>query len=74
MAVVGGTFVPVDNVAFFDIIGNLSLHRWGQQGFTALSTDNATLSEILPNILALSLMTIVFFGVAVQRFNKRFEI
>ena len=70
MAVLGGGFIPVDGNAILAMISNFSLHHWGIEAFTTLS-DNGSLSDILPSLGALLVMTVVFFGIALWNFNQR---
>ncbi|MBZ0305538.1 MAG: ABC transporter permease [Anaerolineae bacterium] len=73
LGLLGGTFVPID-VEIMRLISNLSLNKWGIDGFNALANDNASLGEILPNVLVLLGMAAVYFVVALWQFGRRAEI
>lgn len=73
VGILGGTFVPVDTVPFLDALSNISLNKWGLDGYIALSADGASVLDILPNVGVLLAMTAVFFGVALWRFNERLD-
>ncbi len=73
LAMLGGTFIPVENNAILDFLSNLSLNKWGIDGFLKLS-DNGTLNDILPNIAVLIGMGILFFAVALLNFNRRADL
>lgn len=74
IGILGGTFVPVDTVPFLDALSNISLNKWGLDGYIALSADEASVLDILPNVGVLITMTVVFFGIALWRFNKRLDV
>jgi len=74
LAILGGTFVPVDGVPVLDMIKNASLNYWGVQGYNDLANNNAPLGDVLPNIGILFLMAAVFFMIALWNFNKRLDI
>ena len=69
MAMIGGTFVSVEGTPI-ELLSNISLNKWGIDSFTTLSTDG-TVGDIFPNIIALAVMTVAFFGIALWRFNTR---
>jgi ABC-2 type transport system permease protein len=74
MAMLGGTFVPVEDVPVLDTLSNISLNKWGLQGFTSLAVDNATTGEIMLNVVALLAMAAAFFSIALWRFNRRLDV
>lgn len=73
LAMLGGTFIPVENNAILDFLSNLSLNKWGIDGFLKLS-DNGTLNDVLPNIAVLIGMGILFFAIALLNFNRRADL
>jgi len=74
MAMIGGSFVQVDNVPVLKQLSWLTLNYWGINGYDDLANNNATLVEVLPHIGILFLMGIGFFLVALWRFNRRLDI
>lgn len=70
MAVVGGTFIPVDSNPVLDALSNLSLNRWGIEAFTTLSDDGG-LDDVLTSLAALLGMTVIFFSAALWGFSQR---
>jgi ABC-2 type transport system permease protein len=74
MAMLGGTFVPVEDVPVLDTLSNISLNKWGLQGFTSLAVDNATTGKIMLNVVALLAMAAAFFSIALWRFNRRLDV
>lgn len=73
LGVVSGSFVPVDDVLIVNQLRKLTLNHWGLDGFMTLSVDNGSLVDVLPNIAILLGMGIVFYGIAVQLFNRRLD-
>lgn len=70
MAMIGGTFVPVDANPVLDALSNISLNKWGIESFITLS-DDGSVADILTNIAVLFGMSVAFFGIALWRFNTR---
>lgn len=73
MAMVGGSFIPVDDVPIVNQLSKLTLNHWSLEGFITLSLDDGSLVDVLPNIAILFLMGIVFYGIAIQLFNRRLD-
>ncbi|NJL96007.1 MAG: ABC transporter permease [Anaerolineae bacterium] len=71
LAMVGGAFIPVDDVPLLQQLRFLTLNYWGLDGYFDLAVNNASVGDILPNSLALVAMGGVFFLLALWRFNKR---
>ncbi|HLA44238.1 MAG TPA: ABC transporter permease, partial [Aggregatilineales bacterium] len=71
MAMLGGTFVPVENVPVLSLLSNVSLNKWGLEGYTDLAINNASIGDILPAAGVLLVMTVIFFGIALVTFNRR---
>lgn len=69
----GGAFLPVDDVPILGQLSKLTLNRWGLDGFTTLSFDGGTVVDILPNVAILLGMAVVFFTIAVFQFGRRFR-
>ncbi|MCQ3930100.1 MAG: hypothetical protein DPW16_06540 [Chloroflexi bacterium] len=69
----GGAFLPVDDVPILGQISKLTLNRWGLDGFTTLSFDGGTVVDILPNVAVLLGMAVVFFTIALFQFGRRFR-
>jgi ABC-2 type transport system permease protein len=68
----GGSIFPLFRAGgFMGILSRLTPNAWGIEGFMGLVSDNWTLAQTVPNILALFGFAIVFSAVAVWRF--RFE-
>ena len=74
LAMIGGTFVPIDGVPILETISNISLNKWAIEGFTDLSTNAASVADILPNVGIMLAMTAAFFGIALVRFNRRLDV
>lgn len=73
LAMFGGTFIPVDSSPFLDTVSNLSLNKWGIDGFVQLANDG-TLTDILVNVGILLGMTAIFFAGALYSFNRRADL
>jgi ABC-2 type transport system permease protein len=73
MAMLGGTFVPVDAVPILKTLSNLSLNFWGIKAYTDLAVEDASLGEIAPALGVMMGMAAVYFGIALWRFNKRLD-
>lgn len=69
----GGAFLPVDDVPILGQLSKLTLNRWGLDGFTTLSFDGGTVMDILPNVAVLLGMAVVFFTIALFQFGRRFR-
>ena len=68
----GGSIMPLfRSEGFIGILSRLTPNAWGIEGYMGLVSDNWTLAQTGPNILALLVFAVVFFVVAVWRF--RFE-
>lgn len=73
MAMIGGSFVSVEGSEALSLLSNLSLNKWGIDGFVALA-DGGTVLDIVPSLLALSTMTVIFFSGALFAFSQRDDI
>ncbi len=73
MGMIGGAFIPVDNNPILDALSNLSLNKWGIQGFLTLAEDGP-LSDILLNVAVLLGMAALFFGLSLLAFNRRADL
>ncbi|MBN1967679.1 MAG: ABC transporter permease, partial [Anaerolineae bacterium] len=75
LGMLGGSFVQIEGLP--DAIGwlpKLTLNYWGIQGFFDLSTGEATVADIGPNLLALAAIGVVLFAVSLWRFNRRLDV
>lgn len=70
MAMIGGSFVSIEGNDVLDLLSNLSLNKWGIEGFVELA-DGGAVTDIIPSLLALSAMTVLFFGGALFAFSQR---
>lgn len=73
MGVLGGSFVPIE-VGWLNTISNLSLNKWGINGFNDLANNDAVLIDILPNVAVLVGMAILYFVIGLQQFNRRLDV
>ncbi|MCI0709386.1 MAG: ABC transporter permease [Chloroflexi bacterium] len=71
LATVGGTFIPVDDVAVINQLRKLTLNHWAIDGFTELSMRNGSLPDVIDNIAILFVMAAITLGVAIYLFNQR---
>ncbi len=75
LGMLGGSFMPVE--ALPDVISwlpRLTLNYWGIQGFFDLAYNEAALSDIAPNLLALVAMGAVLFLISLWRFSRRLDL
>jgi ABC-2 type transport system permease protein len=64
----GGSIMPLFRAeGFIGIVSRLTPSAWGIEGYMGLVSDNWTLAQTAPNILALLGFAVVFFAVAVWR-------
>jgi ABC-2 type transport system permease protein len=69
--ILGGTFVNMDTMpVWFRTITKITPNAWGVDGFTTLALGGG-LHDILIPILALLVMGLVLFAIAVVLFNRR---
>jgi ABC-2 type transport system permease protein len=69
--ILGGGFVNMDNMpAWFRLITKITPNAWGLDGFTTLALGGG-LHDILTPLLALLVMGLVLFAIAVILFNRR---
>jgi len=69
--ILGGGFVNIDNMpAWYRLVTKISPNAWGMEGFSTLALGGG-LPDILIPILALLVMGLVLFGIAVLLFNRR---
>lgn len=73
MAMLGGSFVQVDQVPFLNTVSRFTLNYWGIDGIFRLATEDARVADILTNVAALLGMGALFFVGALWRFNKRLD-
>jgi ABC-2 type transport system permease protein len=66
----GGSIFPLFRAeGFIGIVSRLTPNAWGIEGYMGILSDNWTLAQVAPNILALVGFAVVFFVVAVWRFK-----
>jgi ABC-2 type transport system permease protein len=66
----GGGIMPLFRAeGFIGIVSRLTPSAWGIEGYMGLVSDNWTLAQTAPNILALLGCAVIFFAVAVWRFK-----
>jgi ABC-2 type transport system permease protein len=66
----GGGIMPLFRAeGFIGIVSRLTPSAWGIEGYMGLVSDNWTLAQTAPNILALLGFAVIFFAVAVWRFK-----
>lgn len=73
MAMIGGTFIPVESNALLNALSNVSLNKWGIDGFVTLAGDG-TLTDVLTHVAVLLGMAGAFFSIAVFGFNRRADL
>jgi ABC-2 type transport system permease protein len=65
-----GSFIPLFLMApFFENIGRFMPQYWANQAFFGLVFRGQSLLEVWPNIVALLVFTVVFFGIGLWRFK-----
>lgn len=70
LAPLGGAWWPLDIVPdFMRVVGHISPIAWVMDGFNELLYYNGTLVDVLPMVGVLLGMSVLFIGVAVQRFR-----
>lgn len=70
LAAIGGNFIPRGQYPpFLQTLSLIGPNAWGIEGYQKLA-QGATLSGLVPEMIALSLMTVVFFTVALIGFRK----
>jgi|SRR5579859_264082 len=73
LGILGGTFFDFSSTSpAFANVSKVTLNYWATHGFQAL-TQGGDLASILPNVAVLLLMFVVFFGIGVVGFNRRFD-
>lgn len=69
--ILGGTFVNMDAVSgWFSLISKITPNAWGVEGFNTLALGG-TLADIVIPVMALLIMGVVLFVIAVLLFNQR---
>jgi ABC-2 type transport system permease protein len=69
--ILGGTFINIDAMpVWFRYITKITPNAWGIEGFTTLALGGG-LRDILTPILALLVMGLILFAIAVILFNRR---
>lgn len=73
LGLLGGSFIPTEDVPVLNQLSKITLNYWGLNGFTTLSFDDGTIADILPNVAVLLAMAVIFFSIAVYQFSRRFR-
>ncbi len=73
LALLGGSFVQVDNVPIINELSYLTLNRWGIEGYFDLANNDASLLDLAPHLGALLGQAALFFAIALWRFNRRLD-
>jgi len=69
--ILGGSFISLDNMpGWFQALSKITPNAWGIQGFTTLAMGGSVV-DILTPIVALLIMGVVLFTIAVLIFNRR---
>ncbi len=71
MAMIGGSFMQVEDVPVLDVLSKFTLNHWGLTGYFDLATGDAGLGDIMVNVGAMTAMGAGFFLIALWRFNRR---
>jgi ABC-2 type transport system permease protein len=70
LAAIGGNFIPrLVFPEWMRVLGLVGPNAWGIEGFQKLASG-ASLADLGPEILALSAMSVVFFGIATFGFRR----
>ena len=68
-ALVGGCILPLDLISFLRPISIAVPHSWALNGYQDLMVRGQGLAQVLPEIGALVAFSLVFFVIAVWRFD-----
>ncbi len=72
--IAGGAFFNIASMGpFFQSISKLTLNYWATNAYSTLA-QTGDLTSVLPNIGALLLMFVIFFGVGLALFNRRLSV
>jgi ABC-2 type transport system permease protein len=71
MAAVGGAVVPIPEEGFLHVLSRFTPHAHAIEGYLELTTQGASVVDILPQVGLLIAVGLLFFAIAVWRF--RFE-
>jgi ABC-2 type transport system permease protein len=73
LGMLSGAFFFTGGEPPFGIVSQLTLNWWAVSGFTTIATTG-DLAAVLPNIAALLLIFVAFFGIGVYAFSKRLDV
>jgi len=68
--ILGGSFVQLNYQGALGWLSKITPNAWAISGFTTLG-GGGSLSDIIPDLLALLLMAVILFGVSVTVFRRR---
>jgi ABC-2 type transport system permease protein len=72
-AIISGTFFgPTADAEFVNIIGSITPNKWALDGFVELASGG-NIADIVPMLIALTIMAIVLFIIAVFIFSKQWR-
>jgi ABC-2 type transport system permease protein len=74
LAMLGGSFTPVENIPVLNALSKLTLNNWGITAFNDLAANSAGLADVALNLAVLTAMGGVFFILALLRLNQRLTI
>jgi ABC-2 type transport system permease protein len=71
MGLIGGIFFPVELFPrSVQVVTRLTFHYWAMDGYLRLATGEGV-TGLLPNILVLTIMALLFFGVGNWLLRRR---
>ncbi|MCO5184477.1 MAG: ABC transporter permease [Anaerolineae bacterium] len=72
-AILSGTFFgPSADTPFINILGSITPNKWALDGFVELASGG-TVADIVPMLIALTIMAVVLFVIAVIVFSKQWR-
>lgn len=70
LAPLGGAWWPLDIVpAWMRVVGHISPIAWAMDAYNAMIFRNAGFAGVWPSVAVLSVMAVLFFGIAIVRFR-----
>lgn len=72
-AILGGNFIDYRQFpGILEIFSKMTINRWSLEGFVELTIGQASLNAVMPNVAALCGMAVLFFGLSLLFFDRRF--
>jgi len=72
-AILGGNFIDYRQFpGILEIFSKMTINRWSLEGFVELTIGQASLNAVMPNVAALFGMAVLFFGLSLLFFDRRF--